>query len=57
MAEAVENKLPPLPEAKEVSSLLPDGMGLDVLRQARIVPLRIVVVKSSNVRDGVGVSD
>ncbi|MBQ9418842.1 MAG: type II/IV secretion system protein [Synergistaceae bacterium] len=36
-----ENILPPLPEAKEVSSLLPDGMGLDVLRQARIVPLRI----------------
>ena len=38
-----ENKkiLPPLPEAKEVSNLLPDGMGLDVLRQSRIVPLRI----------------
>lgn len=36
-----ERKLPPLPEAKEVSSLLPDGMGLDILRQARIVPLRI----------------
>ena len=36
-----EKTLPPLPEAKEVSSLLPDGMGLDILRQARIVPLRI----------------
>ena len=36
-----ENNLPPLPEAKEVSNLLPDGFGLDVLRQARIVPLRI----------------
>ena len=36
-----QQKLPPLPEAKEVSSLLPDGMGLDILRQARIVPLRI----------------
>ena len=33
--------LPPLPEAKEVSTLLPEGMGLDILRQARIVPLRI----------------
>ncbi|MBR4196451.1 MAG: type II/IV secretion system protein [Synergistaceae bacterium] len=33
--------LPPLPEAKEVSSLLPEGMGLDILRQAKIVPLRI----------------
>ncbi len=36
-----EKTLPPLPEAKEVSSLLPDGMGLDILRQARIVPLRV----------------
>ncbi len=40
MAENTKT-LPPLPEAKEVSSLLPDGMGLDILRQARIVPLRI----------------
>ena len=36
-----KTSLPPLPEAKEVSTLLPDGMGLDVLRNARIVPLRI----------------
>ena len=43
MAENTMTKqdLPPLPEAKEVSSLLPDGMGLDILRNARIVPLRI----------------
>ena len=40
MAENIQT-LPPLPEAKEISSLLPDGMGLDILRQARIVPLRI----------------
>ena len=33
--------LPPLPEAKEVSSLLPDGFGLDILRNAKIVPLRV----------------
>ena len=36
-----KTSLPPLPEAKEVSTLLPDGMGLDVLRNSRIVPLRI----------------
>ncbi|MBQ7152111.1 MAG: type II/IV secretion system protein [Synergistaceae bacterium] len=36
-----KTSLPPLPEAKEVSTLLPEGMGLDVLRNARIVPLRI----------------
>ncbi|MBQ7169742.1 MAG: type II/IV secretion system protein [Synergistaceae bacterium] len=42
MAELPQSPtLPPLPEAKEVSGLLPDGMGLDVLRQARIVPLRV----------------
>ncbi len=40
MPDSEVNALPPLPEAKEVSSLLPDGMGLDVLRQAKIVPLR-----------------
>ena len=33
--------LPPLPDAKEVSELLPEGMGLDVLRQGGVVPLRI----------------
>ena len=33
--------LPPLPEAKEVSSLLPDGFGLDILRNSKIVPLRV----------------
>ncbi|MBQ3645273.1 MAG: type II secretion system protein GspE, partial [Synergistaceae bacterium] len=33
--------LKPLPDAKEISSLLPDGMGLDILRQSGIVPLRI----------------
>ena len=36
-----QQTLPPLPEAKEVSNLLPEGMGLDILRQAKIVPLRI----------------
>ncbi|MBR1438271.1 MAG: Flp pilus assembly complex ATPase component TadA, partial [Synergistaceae bacterium] len=43
MPESEEKKqvLPPLPEAKEISNLLPEGMGLDILRQARIVPLRI----------------
>ncbi len=41
MPDSEVNALPPLPDAKEVSSLLPDGMGLDVLRQAKIVPLRI----------------
>ncbi|MBQ9628502.1 MAG: hypothetical protein IJR43_04505, partial [Synergistaceae bacterium] len=35
------SELPPLPEAKEVSNLLPEGMSLDILRQAKIVPLRI----------------
>ena len=30
-----------LPEAKEVSALLPEGMSLDVLRQSKILPLRI----------------
>ena len=44
--------LPPLPDAKEVSSLLPDGMSLDILRQAGIVPLRVddgvLVVGASN---------
>ena len=40
MAENTKT-LPPLPEAKEVSSLLPDGMGLDILRNAKIVPIRI----------------
>ncbi|MBR1604236.1 MAG: type II secretion system protein GspE, partial [Synergistaceae bacterium] len=33
--------LPPMPEAKDVSALLPDSMGLDILRQNKIVPLRI----------------
>lgn len=36
-----EAGLPPLPDAKEVSALLPEGMGLDVLRQGRVVPLRV----------------
>ena len=39
MPEAVE--LPALPDAKEVSSLLPEGISLDVLRQSKIVPLRV----------------
>ncbi|MBQ7732629.1 MAG: Flp pilus assembly complex ATPase component TadA, partial [Synergistaceae bacterium] len=39
--ELTEQTLKPLPEAKEISELLPEGMGLDILRQARIVPLRI----------------
>ncbi|MDR1875475.1 MAG: GspE/PulE family protein [Synergistaceae bacterium] len=30
-----------LPEAREVSALLPESMGLDVLRNAKIVPLRV----------------
>ena len=33
--------LPPLPDARAVSELLPEGMGLDVLRSGRIVPLRV----------------
>lgn len=33
--------LPPLPDAKDVSELLPKGMGLDALRQGRVVPLRV----------------
>nr|MBQ6740432.1 Flp pilus assembly complex ATPase component TadA [Synergistaceae bacterium] len=33
--------LPPMPEAKDVSELLPEGMGLDILRQNKIAPLRI----------------
>ncbi|MBQ4469408.1 MAG: Flp pilus assembly complex ATPase component TadA [Synergistaceae bacterium] len=44
MAEAElteQTTLKPLPEAKEISELLPEGMGLDILRQARIVPLRL----------------
>ena len=39
--EQTTQTLPALPEAKEVSALLPEGFGLDVLRQARIVPLRV----------------
>ena len=39
--EKTAPQLPPLPEAKEVSALLPEGMGLDILRQAGIVPLRV----------------
>ncbi|MBQ3625762.1 MAG: type II/IV secretion system protein [Synergistaceae bacterium] len=30
-----------MPEAKDVSELLPEGMGLDILRQNKIAPLRI----------------
>ena len=36
-----EQTLPPLPDAKEISNILPEGMGLDILRQSKIVPLRI----------------
>jgi type II secretory ATPase GspE/PulE/Tfp pilus assembly ATPase PilB-like protein len=31
----------PLPEAKEISELLPEAMGLDVLRLSKMLPLRI----------------
>ena len=40
-ASAADGTLPPLPEASAVSELLPEGMGLDVLRSGRIVPLRV----------------
>ena len=40
-APAADGTLPPLPEASAVSELLPEGMGLDVLRSGRIVPLRV----------------
>ena len=40
-APAADETLPPLPEASAVSELLPEGMGLDVLRSGRIVPLRV----------------
>ena len=36
-----DSPAPPLPDAKDVSALLPEGMGLDVLRQGKVVPLRL----------------
>ena len=36
-----DEAVPPLPDAKEISALLPEGMGLDVLRQGKVVPLRV----------------
>jgi type II secretory ATPase GspE/PulE/Tfp pilus assembly ATPase PilB-like protein len=40
-APATGEKSPALPEAKEIAELLPESMGLDVLRSAKIVPLRV----------------
>jgi type II secretory ATPase GspE/PulE/Tfp pilus assembly ATPase PilB-like protein len=41
--KTAENKAtaPALPEAKDVVELIPESMGLDILRSAKVVPLRI----------------
>ena len=41
-APAADGTLPPLPEASAVSELLPEGMGLDVLRSGRIVSYKFI---------------